>query len=184
MAVRSGIASLLKGVGWRQIHAVPLLPAIGFTMSLFIGNLAFADPEQVDAVKIGVLSGSLVAAVAGYLLLRTTLPAAQSFGSVSTDCLQRHYLLASGALLPRRAAARLSVSVCGRGGTGRRATLRSLWPKGRGSSSLLDRTNPLNINGNPPRGPFSGRLSGALARHLQHSKVSRFRPVPEFAPRL
>lgn len=78
MAVRSGIASLLKGVGWRQIHAVSLLPAIGFTMSLFIGNLAFADPEQVDAVKIGVLSGSLVAAVAGYLLLRTTLPAAQS----------------------------------------------------------------------------------------------------------
>ena len=46
-------------------------------MSLFIGNLAFADPAQVDAVKIGVLAGSLVAAVAGYLLLRATLPAAQ-----------------------------------------------------------------------------------------------------------
>ena len=36
-----------------------------------------------------------------------------------------------------------TIMMCGRGGTGRRATLRSLWPKGRGSSSLLDRTNPL-----------------------------------------
>ena len=43
------------------------------TMSLFNGNLAFADPTQIDAVKLGVLSGSLIAAVAGYLLLRTTL---------------------------------------------------------------------------------------------------------------
>ena len=57
------------------MHALSLLAAIGFTMSLFIGNLAFADPAQVDAVKIGVLSGSLVAALAGYVLLRATLPA-------------------------------------------------------------------------------------------------------------
>ena len=77
VAVKTGMASLPESVSWRQIHAMSLLAAIGFTMSLFIGNLAFADPEQVDAVKIGVLSGSLVAAVAGYLLLRTTLPAAQ-----------------------------------------------------------------------------------------------------------
>ena len=74
IAVKSGMASLPENVGWKQIHALSLLAAIGFTMSLFIGNLAFADPAQVDAVKIGVLSGSLVAAVAGYLLLRATLP--------------------------------------------------------------------------------------------------------------
>ncbi len=73
-AVKSGMASLPEGVNWRQIHALSLLAAIGFTMSLFIGNLAFADPAQVDAVKIGVLSGSLVAAVAGYLMLRAALP--------------------------------------------------------------------------------------------------------------
>ncbi|MWV26638.1 Na+/H+ antiporter NhaA [Aurantiacibacter rhizosphaerae] len=77
MAVKSGMARLPEGVGWRQVHALSLLAGIGFTMSLFIGNLAFADPAQVDAVKIGVLSGSLVAAVAGYLLLRATLPAAK-----------------------------------------------------------------------------------------------------------
>ncbi|MGB3797951.1 MAG: Na+/H+ antiporter NhaA [Alteraurantiacibacter sp.] len=73
-AVKTGMASLPDGVTWRQIHALSLLAAIGFTMSLFIGNLAFADPAQVDAVKIGVLSGSLVAAIGGYLLLRATLP--------------------------------------------------------------------------------------------------------------
>ena len=73
-AVKAGFATLPEGVSWRQIHALSLLAAIGFTMSLFIGNLAFADPAQVDAVKIGVLSGSLMAAVAGYLMLRATLP--------------------------------------------------------------------------------------------------------------
>lgn len=73
-AVKAGIARLPEGVSWRQIHALSLLAAIGFTMSLFIGNLAFADAAQVDAVKIGVLSGSLVAALAGYAMLRATLP--------------------------------------------------------------------------------------------------------------
>lgn len=74
LAVRVGLAKLPEGIGWRQLHGVSLLAAIGFTMSLFIGGLAFADPAQVDAVKLGVLSGSLIAAVAGFALLRTTLP--------------------------------------------------------------------------------------------------------------
>ncbi len=75
-AVKAGFATLPEGVSWRQMHALSLLAAIGFTMSLFIGNLAFADPAQVDAVKIGVLLGSLVAALVGYAMLRATLPAA------------------------------------------------------------------------------------------------------------
>ncbi|MDE1467329.1 Na+/H+ antiporter NhaA [Aurantiacibacter sp. D1-12] len=74
IAVKAGIATLPENVGWKQVHAVSLLAAIGFTMSLFIGNLAFADPAQIDAVKIGVLSGSLVAALSGYLILRSSLP--------------------------------------------------------------------------------------------------------------
>ena len=73
-AVRLRIASLPEDVSWRQVHGMSLLAAIGFTMSLFIGNLAFADPLLIDAVKIGVLSGSTIAAIAGYLLLSRALP--------------------------------------------------------------------------------------------------------------
>ena len=73
-AVKLGLARLPESVNWRQLHALSLLAAIGFTMSLFIGNLAFADPATVDAVKIGVLGGSLVAALSGYFLLRLALP--------------------------------------------------------------------------------------------------------------
>lgn len=74
LAVRAGFAKLPEGIGWRQVHGVSLLAAIGFTMSLFIGGLAFTDPAQVDAVKLGVLSGSLIAAIAGFALLSSTLP--------------------------------------------------------------------------------------------------------------
>ena len=74
LAVKAKLAALPDEVNWRQIHALSLLAAIGFTMSLFIGNLAFATPEQVDAVKLGVLSGSTIAAIAGYFLLKSALP--------------------------------------------------------------------------------------------------------------
>ena len=73
LAIRSGVAAMPAGVGWRQLHAMSLLAAIGFTMSLFIGNLAFADPVLIDQVKIGVLAGSLMAALAGYFLLKASL---------------------------------------------------------------------------------------------------------------
>ena len=74
LAVKTGLAKLPEGVSWAKVHGLSLLAGIGFTMSLFIGNLAFTDPAQIDAVKIGVLSGSLIAAIAGFLLLRTILP--------------------------------------------------------------------------------------------------------------
>lgn len=74
LAVKTGLATLPDQVNWRQIHGLSLFAAIGFTMSLFIGNLAFASPEQVDAVKLGVLSGSTIAAIAGFFLLKSALP--------------------------------------------------------------------------------------------------------------
>ncbi len=74
LAVKAGIAKLPENVGWRKIHGLSLLAAIGFTMSLFIGNLAFTDQAQVDAVKLGVLSGSLIAAFAGFFMLKAALP--------------------------------------------------------------------------------------------------------------
>ncbi|MFP3939964.1 MAG: Na+/H+ antiporter NhaA [Thermoanaerobaculia bacterium] len=68
-AVRMGVASLPTGAGWRQLWGVSLLCGIGFTMSLFIAGLAFAEAELLDAAKVGILAGSLVSGVAGSLVL-------------------------------------------------------------------------------------------------------------------
>jgi NhaA family Na+:H+ antiporter len=70
-AVRTGFAPKPGGCGWAQVYGVSLLAGIGFTMSLFIGGLAFPGrPDLIDEVKLGVLAGSLLSAVAGFLVLR------------------------------------------------------------------------------------------------------------------
>jgi NhaA family Na+:H+ antiporter len=68
--VRTGLADLPAAASWSQVLGVSLLCGIGFTMSLFIGLLAFSDPAYQDQVKFGILSGSLVAGIMGYLILR------------------------------------------------------------------------------------------------------------------
>ncbi|KQU61621.1 sodium:proton antiporter [Sphingomonas sp. Leaf339] len=69
--VRLGWADMPMGANWRQVHGMAVLCGIGFTMSLFIGGLAFADAgDAMGAVKLGVFAGSLLAGGAGYLLLR------------------------------------------------------------------------------------------------------------------
>ena len=68
--VKLGLASRPRDASWLQVYGVALLCGIGFTMSLFIGGLAFTDATQGDAVKIGVLMGSILSALSGYLLLR------------------------------------------------------------------------------------------------------------------
>ena len=75
-AIRCGLADLPAGANWTQLYGVALLCGIGFTMSLFIGALAFPGlPEMGAAVKIGVLAGSLLSALCGWLLLRLAPPA-------------------------------------------------------------------------------------------------------------
>ena len=69
IAVVTGIAILPKGVTWIQLYGAGCLAGIGFTMSLFIGTLAFDNPELVSQVKLGVLSGSLASAILGFSIL-------------------------------------------------------------------------------------------------------------------
>ena len=73
LAVRIGLAARPAGVSWMAVHAVSWLAGIGFTMSLFIGSLAFASEGPLLAAKIGILAGSLLAGVVGALLLRSAL---------------------------------------------------------------------------------------------------------------
>ncbi len=73
-AVRLGLAKLPQGVSWLQIYGLSFLTGIGFTMSLFIGTLAYDDLEYATDVRLGVLLGSLVSGVGGYLLLRFSSP--------------------------------------------------------------------------------------------------------------
>ena len=70
LAVNLRIAKLPGNVRWVQIYGTGCLAGIGFTMSLFIGTLAFSDPALIDQVRLGVLMGSLASALLGYTILR------------------------------------------------------------------------------------------------------------------
>ncbi|MGD9867856.1 MAG: Na+/H+ antiporter NhaA [Hyphomicrobiales bacterium] len=84
VSVLLGLAKLPSGVRWIEVYGVSVLAGIGFTMSLFIGTLAFTDPASGTAVRIGVLSGSAVSAILGYLVLRLACsPAGERSGSAA-----------------------------------------------------------------------------------------------------
>jgi len=73
MSVKLNLAQKPSNSNWFSLYAVSILTGIGFTMSLFVGNLAFANSNQyLDGVKIGVLSGSLLSTLIGYILLLLT----------------------------------------------------------------------------------------------------------------
>ncbi len=77
ITVKIGLAKLPEGTSWQQMYGVAVLCGIGFTMSLFIGSLAFEqlDPAYLNSVKIGVLGGSLLSALLGsYILSRSPAP--------------------------------------------------------------------------------------------------------------
>ena len=70
ISIKLKIAEMPSNSNWTKLYAVGILTGIGFTMSLFVGNLAFVDNTQyIDGVKIGVLSGSLLSTVVGYFML-------------------------------------------------------------------------------------------------------------------
>ncbi|HYI14674.1 MAG TPA: Na+/H+ antiporter NhaA [Thermomicrobiales bacterium] len=70
LLVRAGLSSLPEGVGWHHIYGAACLAGIGFTMSLFVADLAFLDEENLALAKIGILGASVIAGAAGFLLIR------------------------------------------------------------------------------------------------------------------
>lgn len=89
-ALKLRLARLPAGIAFRHIAAAAVLCGIGFTMSIFIANLAFVhdDPSTIVLAKVGILSGSVTAALLGYLLLRTVLPRPQSSGASAARALK------------------------------------------------------------------------------------------------
>jgi Na+:H+ antiporter, NhaA family len=74
LLVRMGLTDLPAHASWRQVYGVAVLCGIGFTMSLFIGLLAFDTPALQNATKLGVLTGSIASALVGWLILRAGPP--------------------------------------------------------------------------------------------------------------
>jgi len=77
VAINSGIATLPDGINWKQLYGVSLLCGIGFTMSLFIGSLAFEQGGTEMTLmndRLGILIGSIISAITGYLYLNKVLP--------------------------------------------------------------------------------------------------------------
>jgi NhaA family Na+:H+ antiporter len=73
VSIKLKFAQMPNNSNWLNFYGVGILTGIGFTMSLFVGNLAFVDNNQfIDGVKIGVLSGSLLSTIFGYFLLSLT----------------------------------------------------------------------------------------------------------------
>ena len=70
LMVKTGLAELPQQVNWRHIFGISMLAGVGFTMSLFVTNLAFADATHIDQAKYGILLASLISGVAGIVYLR------------------------------------------------------------------------------------------------------------------
>jgi NhaA family Na+:H+ antiporter len=70
LAVRTGLSELPDGITWRHVYGAGWLAGIGFTMSLFISDLAFSDGSLLETAKLGILAASLIAGVVGWAILR------------------------------------------------------------------------------------------------------------------
>lgn len=77
LMVKTGITELPQSTSWRQMFGVACLAGIGFTMSLFIAELAYEDQTLINQAKLGVLVASLISGIVGYWLLRTSTAAAE-----------------------------------------------------------------------------------------------------------
>ena len=88
IAVKLGLGRLPAGTTWSHVLGLAMVAGVGFTVALFVASLSFTDPDLTDSAKIGILGGSAVAGIVGYLFLRT-LPAGVGAGDVDTEVLVR-----------------------------------------------------------------------------------------------
>jgi NhaA family Na+:H+ antiporter len=73
LGIKAKITELPKGVDFKQILGISAIAGVGFTMSIFIGNLAFyGEPVYITSAKIGIIIGSLISGIVGYAILRST----------------------------------------------------------------------------------------------------------------
>jgi Na+:H+ antiporter, NhaA family len=75
VAVVTGVAHLPRAIEWRHVGGVACLGGVGFTISLFITELAFGEGALAHSARVGIFIGSLLAGIAGYAILKATLPA-------------------------------------------------------------------------------------------------------------
>ncbi|MDE0844276.1 MAG: Na+/H+ antiporter NhaA [Psychrobacter pacificensis] len=83
-----GISTMPKGMNYKQIYGAALLCGVGFTMSLFIGGLAFAGDTTMFDERLGIIMGSIVSGVAGYLMLKVSLK--DNVSGTSVDLTRSH----------------------------------------------------------------------------------------------
>jgi NhaA family Na+:H+ antiporter len=78
LAIKLGLARLPEGASWGSLYGVSVLCGVGFTMSLFIGSLAFENvvfaPHDIFDERLGIILGSIFSAIVGFLILHLTLP--------------------------------------------------------------------------------------------------------------
>ena len=82
LVVKSGLATLPHGANWAHVYGLSALAGIGFTMSLFIGGLSYADPALMNEVRLGVLVASAISAVIGYGVLMAVSSKPEDEGEV------------------------------------------------------------------------------------------------------
>ncbi|MBH0065882.1 MULTISPECIES: Na+/H+ antiporter NhaA [Psychrobacter] len=83
-----GISTMPRGMNYKQVYGAALLCGVGFTMSLFIGGLAFAGETALFDERLGIIMGSIVSGVAGYLMLKVSLK--DNVSGTSVDLTRPH----------------------------------------------------------------------------------------------
>jgi len=78
IAVKLGVGRLPSGTTWRHLFGLAVSAGVGFTVALFVTSLSFDDAATADSARVGILVGSTLAGLVGYLILRTSPAGAES----------------------------------------------------------------------------------------------------------